>query len=52
MYRLEGEVAYQSGIGRVEALVAAVGNVLALQCRIPDAHVVNAAGKAAAHIEI
>ena len=41
MYRLEGEVAYQSGIGRVEALVAAVGNVLALQCRIPDAYIVN-----------
>ena len=52
VYRLEGEVAYQSGIGRVEALMAAVGNVLALQCRIPDAHVVNATGKATTHIEV
>ena len=52
MNRLEGEVTDQAGIGRVEALVAAVIDALAFQCGVPDAHLVDATAEAPAHIEV
>ena len=52
MYRLEGEVAYQSGVGGIEAFVAAVVDALAFQCCVPDAHIVDTTGEALTHIEV
>ena len=52
MNRLEGEVTDQTGVCRVEALVAAVIDVLAFQCGVPDAHIIDATTEAPAHIEV